>query len=102
MRTLSSIATIAAGLFIIYLGYLIGVKKMLTLIIGYSDHTFYGDKDKYAKRTGLSAIILGIIVLTIPIVILVIGESAIQFYKYMISVYVLLMIIVANYWRLRF
>jgi hypothetical protein len=102
LGTFSTIATIIAGIFIIYLGYLIGVKKMLSLIIGYSDSTFYGDKLKYAKRTGLTLIILGIIVLVMPLVVLVFGENVVQIYKYVIDVYAVIIVIVANYWRFRF
>lgn len=102
MGTFGTITSIVVGLFIMYLGYLIEAKKMLSLIIGYSDNTFYGDKDKYAKRTGLSTIILGIILIAMPLVILVFGEGSVQIYKYIIGVYVVIMIIVANYWRFRF
>ncbi|AIE61746.1 hypothetical protein [Bacillus methanolicus] len=102
MGTMSTIATIVVGIFIIYLGYLIGVKKMLPLIIGYSDKTFYGDKEKYAKRTGLLAIILGVLVLLMPLIVLIFGGVAEQIYKYIIGVYVVIMIIVTNYWRFRF
>ncbi|PAE14722.1 DUF3784 domain-containing protein [Virgibacillus sp. 7505] len=99
MDTFSTIATVVAGIFIIYLGYLIGVKKMLSLIIGYSDSTFDGDKDRYAKRTGLFTIILGIIVLVMPLAILILGEDAIQIYVYIIKVYVVILVVVTNYWR---
>lgn len=75
---------------------------MLTLIIGFSDSTFYGDKDKYAKRTGLTAIILGIIVLVMPLIVLAFGEGVVQIYKYVIGVYVVIMSIVSNYWQFRF
>ncbi|WP_067729840.1 DUF3784 domain-containing protein [Oceanobacillus damuensis] len=102
MGDLTTIATIVTGIFIIYLGYLFGKKKMLSLIIGYSDNTFYGDKDKYAKRTGLTAIILGIIVVAMPLVVLILGEGAVQIFKYIIGIYVVIMIIVGNYWRFRF
>ncbi len=78
------IAIIVAGVFIIYFGYLIQVKKMLSLIIGFRETTLYGDKDKYAKRTGMTAIILGVIVLLMPLVVSVFGEGVIQIYKYII------------------
>ena len=102
MGTFSTIATIMAGIFIIYLGYLIGVKKLLSSIIGFSDHTFYGDKNKYAKRTGFTAIMLGILVLVLPLIVLIFGEGVLQIYKYIIVIYVVIMLIVANYWRFRF
>ncbi|MBS4209900.1 DUF3784 domain-containing protein [Bacillus sp. FJAT-50079] len=102
MSILSMIASIIVGIFLIYFGYLIAVKKMLSLIIGFNENTFYGDKNQYAKRSGLSAIILGILVLVMPLVVLVFGEAVIQSYKYIIGLYVVLMIIVANYWRFRF
>ncbi|WP_053218664.1 hypothetical protein [Virgibacillus senegalensis] len=73
--------TITVGIFISYLGYLIGVKQMLTLIIGFKDSTFYGDKDEYAKRVGLSTIILGIGVLAFPFIVLFFGEGVAQIYK---------------------
>lgn len=102
MASFGTLASIGAGIFIIYLGYLIRAKKMLSLIIGYSDSTFYGDKDKYAKRTGLSVILLGIAVLAMPLVIMIFGEGSVQIYKYVISVYAVIIIIVANDWRFRF
>ncbi|MFD0051076.1 DUF3784 domain-containing protein [Actinomycetes bacterium NPDC127524] len=102
MGTLGTVASIVAGIFVIYLGYLIRAKKMLSLIIGYGDRTFYGDEDKYAKRTGLSAIILGILIITLPLAVWVFGEGSVQIYKYIIGVYAVLMIVVANYWRFRF
>ncbi|MFS0781672.1 DUF3784 domain-containing protein [Bacillus sp. 1P06AnD] len=102
MDTLRSIATLGAGICIIYLGYLIGVKKMLTLLIGYSDKHFYGDKNKYTTRTGLTVIILGIIVISIPLSLLIFGGAALQFYKYIIGIYIIMMIVISNYWRFRF
>lgn len=99
---MGTLITIGIGIIIIYFGYLIRVKKMLSLIIGYDDNTFYGDKDKYAKRMGLTTIILGLIVITIPFIVLLFDEAVIQVFKIMIGVYVFIMIGIANYWRLRF
>ncbi len=99
---MGTLITIGIGIIIIYFGYLIGVKKMLSLIIGYDDNTFYGDKDKYAKRMGLTTIILGLLVITIPLIVLLFDEAVIQVFKIMIGVYVFIMIGIANYWRFRF
>lgn len=101
-KIMGSIATIVVGIFIIFLGYLIWFKKMLFLIIGYSENTFYGDKEKYAKRIGLLVIILGVFVIVMPLAVMVFGEIVEQIYKYFILIYVVIMLIVANYWRFRF
>lgn len=51
-----TLGTIAAGIAIIIFGCLIGFRKILFLIIGYSESNFYVNKDKYAKRVGWSVI----------------------------------------------
>ncbi|MFT4414578.1 DUF3784 domain-containing protein [Fredinandcohnia humi] len=55
-----------AGLVCILLGYLIWVKKQLTLIAGYSQDTFKGDKEKLAKAVGLFTIIVGMLTILLP------------------------------------
>lgn len=102
LGTFNAIAPIIAGVFIIYLGYLIGVKKMLFFIIGFNDSTFYGDKDKFARRIGLSVLILGAILLVMPLFVLFFGEDAVKLFKYIIGIYVLIMLVIANSWRFRF
>lgn len=99
---INTISMIVAGLGIIMLGYLIWVKKMLQLIIGYNEATFYGDKDKYAKRMGLLAISLGVLVLSMPFAIMLFGDIVNQIYQILAMILVILIIVVANYWRFRF
>ncbi|CEG26232.1 hypothetical protein [Bacillus sp. B-jedd] len=45
MGNFGTITSIVTGIAIIYLGFLIGKKKLLSLIIGYKESTFYGDKN---------------------------------------------------------
>ncbi|MGG3801736.1 DUF3784 domain-containing protein [Metabacillus fastidiosus] len=56
--------------------YLIWSKKELSLISGYNEKTFKGDKDKLAKAVGLLLVINGILVLILPFGLEFIGSVA--------------------------
>ncbi|MDQ6598946.1 DUF3784 domain-containing protein [Bacillus salipaludis] len=68
-----------AAVFLI-ISYLIWKKKMLFLIIGYSDNNFFGDKDKLAKRVGIITAIIGVLSLFFPILITIFGSFVIYVY----------------------
>ncbi|MDR4888197.1 DUF3784 domain-containing protein [Fredinandcohnia sp. QZ13] len=55
-----------AGLLCILLGFLIWKKKQLSLIAGYNEETYKGDKEKLAKVVGLFTIIVGLLTILLP------------------------------------
>ncbi|MEC2076356.1 DUF3784 domain-containing protein [Metabacillus fastidiosus] len=56
--------------------YLIWSKKELSLISGYNEKTFKGDKNKLAKAVGLFLIINGVLVFILPFGLEFIGSIA--------------------------
>lgn len=54
------------GLLCIFMGYLTWKKKMLSLIAGYNEETFKGDKEKLAKAVGVFTIIIGLLTILLP------------------------------------
>ncbi|MEB2301253.1 DUF3784 domain-containing protein [Lysinibacillus xylanilyticus] len=60
------ITCIVLALIIIFMGYLIHIKKKLWLIAGYQEDSFLGDKDKLAKLFGLFSYIVGIATFLLP------------------------------------
>src|SRR6185437_79473 len=54
------------GIICFLFGYLIWSKKQLSLIAGYDEKTFKGDKNKLAKVVGLYTIGVGIITISLP------------------------------------
>ncbi|MFS0820677.1 DUF3784 domain-containing protein [Bacillus sp. 1P02SD] len=54
------------GLFCIFMGYLIWKKKQLSLIAGYNEETYKGDKEKLAKVVGLFTIFVGLLTILLP------------------------------------
>ncbi|PGX91160.1 DUF3784 domain-containing protein [Bacillus cereus] len=54
------------SLIIIISGYQIHIKKRLSLIAGYQEETFIGDKNKLAKLFGIFAYIVGIATFLLP------------------------------------
>lgn len=75
---------------------------MLFLIIGYREATFYGDKEKYARRMGSVTVALGIFIISMPLSLMVFGEHAKQMYEFLAIAFVILIAIIANYWRFRY
>ena len=61
------ITCFVVALIIIFIGYLIHIKKKLWLIAGYQEDCFIGNKDKLAKLFGVFSYIVGIITLLLPI-----------------------------------
>ncbi|UPW85116.1 DUF3784 domain-containing protein [Lysinibacillus sp. Ag94] len=60
------ITCFVVALIIIFIGYLIHIKKKLWLIAGYQEDCFIGDKDKLAKLFGVFSYIVGITTLLLP------------------------------------
>ncbi len=54
------------GLLCIFMGYLTWKKKNLSLIAGYNEETFKGDKEKLAKAVGVFTIIIGVLTMLLP------------------------------------
>ncbi|MEK5440431.1 MULTISPECIES: DUF3784 domain-containing protein [unclassified Fredinandcohnia] len=54
------------GLLCIFMGYLTWKKKILSLIAGYNEETFKGDKEKLAKAVGVFTIIIGVLTILLP------------------------------------
>jgi len=48
------------------MGYLTWKKKILSLIAGYNEETFKGDKEKLAKAVGVFTIIIGVLTILLP------------------------------------
>jgi len=55
-----------AGLLCIFMGFFVWKKKMLSLIAGYNEETFKGDKEKLAKAVGRFTIIIGVFTILLP------------------------------------
>ncbi|MGE7948986.1 DUF3784 domain-containing protein [Lysinibacillus sp. NPDC093688] len=60
------ITCIVLALIIIFMGFLIHIKKKMWLIAGYQEDSFLGDKDKLAKLFGLFSYIVGIATFLLP------------------------------------
>lgn len=62
------------SLILFLFGYLIGKKKQLSLIAGYDEKTYKGDKDKLAKAVGSFSMIIGALTILFPIGLEFIGS----------------------------
>ncbi|MFT9819803.1 DUF3784 domain-containing protein [Lysinibacillus sp. NPDC056185] len=60
------ITCIVLAFIIIFMGYLIHIKKKLWLIAGYQEESFIADKDKLAKLFGVFSYIVGIATFLLP------------------------------------
>ncbi|MBN8192996.1 hypothetical protein JI667_12665 [Bacillus sp. NTK074B] len=67
------ILCLCVGLMIVYIGYLIRVKKKLSFIAGYQDDAYKGDKEKLAKIFGLYIMIVGVMTMVLPFALEFIG-----------------------------
>ena len=54
------------GLLCVFMGFLVWKKKMLSLIAGYNEETFKGDKEKLAKAVGVFTIMIGFLTILLP------------------------------------
>ncbi|MGE7603529.1 DUF3784 domain-containing protein [Peribacillus sp. NPDC097675] len=80
------------GLIIVISGCLIWFKKMLFLIAGYNESSFFGNKDKLAKRAGIIIILLGIVTILFPYFQNSLGDTAEVIYPSIIIIGVVLLI----------
>ncbi|WP_253907680.1 DUF3784 domain-containing protein [Bacillus sp. WMMC1349] len=48
-------------------------KKKLNLIAGYDEKQYKGDKNKLARKMGIYSIVLGIFIITLPLLMVYIG-----------------------------
>jgi len=54
------------GILCIFMGFLVWKKKMLSLIAGYNEESFKGDKEKLAKAVGVFTIMIGVFTILLP------------------------------------
>ncbi|WP_099362652.1 DUF3784 domain-containing protein [Fredinandcohnia onubensis] len=54
------------GFLCIFMGLLVWKKKMLSLIAGYNEETFKGDRQKLAKAVGVFTIMIGVLTILLP------------------------------------
>lgn len=73
-----------------FFSYMIWKKQQFTLIAGFKEETFKGDKNKLAKAVGGFLMICGVLTLILPFGIAVAGSIAAQ----MISILIVLGIII--------
>lgn len=64
------------SLIIMISGYQIHIKKRLSLIAGYQEETFIGDKNKLAKLFGIFAYVVGIATFLLPFGLEIFGNIA--------------------------
>ncbi|MFJ7161019.1 DUF3784 domain-containing protein [Bacillus safensis] len=74
------------GCICIVFSYLIGVKKLLSLIIGYNEFTFLGDKKKLSKRISILLLIIGILTLFMPFMLMMFGSVIKGIYVFIVIV----------------
>ncbi|WP_438313190.1 DUF3784 domain-containing protein [Sporosarcina sp. FA9] len=60
------VGSLFASTFCIIFGYLIWKKEELSLISGYNEKTFSGDKEKLARGIGILLIVIGILTILLP------------------------------------
>lgn len=61
------ITCLLVSFFLFLFGYLIGKKKQLSLIAGFDEKTYKGDKDKLAKSVGSFCMLIGILTILLPL-----------------------------------
>ena len=62
------------SIFCFVVGYFIWKKEKLTLIIGFNEETFSGDRGKLAKAVGTLMVGMGVLVLLLPFSLEYIGS----------------------------
>lgn len=73
-----------------FFSYMIWKKQQFTLIAGFKEETFKGDKNKLAKAVGIFLMICGVLTFILPFGVAVAGSIAAQ----MISILIVLGIII--------
>lgn len=63
----------AVSIVCFFLSYQIWSKEKLTLVVGFNEETFNGDKSKLAKAAGLLMCEIGILIFALPFAIEYIG-----------------------------
>lgn len=79
-----------------FFSYLIWKKQQFTLIAGFNEDTFKGDKNKLAKAVGLFLMICGILMLILPLGIEVAGSIAGQVIFILILLGTVLLVLYIN------
>lgn len=76
-----------------FFSYLIWKKQQLTLIAGFNEDTFKGDKNKLAKAVGLFLMICGILMLILPLGLEFAGSIAGQVISILIIVGIVVLVV---------
>ena len=84
------------SLILFLFSYIIWKKKDLSLIAGYNEQTFKGDKDKLAKAVGSLLLITGILTLLLPFGLEFIGNISGTIFTISIVVAVIILVIYIN------
>lgn len=89
------------GIICFLFGYLIWSKKQLSLIAGFDEKTYKGDKNKLAKTAGLFTIGVGILTILLPISLEFIGSFTGILYTIIIILGTIGVVIYLNLSRLK-
>lgn len=84
------------GLFCILLGFLIWKKRQLSLIAGYNEETFTGERKKVAKAVGVFTIIIGLLPKLLPFGLEFVGELTGLFYGVIVTIGSIVLVIYIN------
>lgn len=68
------ITCLLVSLLLFLFGYLIAQKKQLSLIAGYDEKSYKGDKEKLAKSVGSFCMLIGVLTVLLPIGLEFIGS----------------------------
>lgn len=93
--TVAIICIVVSLLFFLF-GFLIWRKKKFSLIAGYSEKTFKGDKDRLAKSIGLFVIGIGVLTLTLPFSLEYIGPLTGMIYTVVVVLATIAIVIYVN------
>ncbi|MBA4536840.1 DUF3784 domain-containing protein [Bacillus aquiflavi] len=84
------------SILLIFLGCFIWKKKKLSLIGGFDDQTFKGDKNKLAKLFGVFSILVGVLTFILPFGLEFAGTNAGIIYMVLVVVGIIFVLIYAN------
>lgn len=90
------IACLLTSSLLFFFSYMIWKKQQLTLIAGFNEDTFKGDKNKLAKAVGFFLMICGVLTLILPLGIEVAGSIAGQVISILIILGIVILVLYIN------
>lgn len=90
------ITCLLVSLLMFLFGYLIGQKKQLSLIAGFDEKTYKGDKEKLAKSVGSFCMLIGVLTILLPIGLEFLGSFVGVIYAIIVVVGTIALIIYIN------